>query len=506
MHSGETQLGIALQHEIPHLRVSTRWEDRVSYGRDMSPGEQIRIREGIYPPLSGAVVFPRTVEEVVEIYRFAHRRRTPVVPVGGLSGVCGGAVPEEGCIQMDLKGLSHLLEIYPMDLLLDAGAGWIGAHLEEELNRRGYTLGHFPSSIMTSTLGGWFATRSAGQMSTLYGKFEDLVRGVEWVFPDGTLYWFDRDGPGAGMIELLMGSEGTLGTATRIRLRIHPLPEERAFQAYLIKGVSEGLRAIEELMEAGVFPAVVRLYDPLDTFLSRQLLQGEKKRSLLKERGGRFSRRFKELMFLRLERLLISEPGFLERIIEFFQKELFLILVHQGSKERVQWEVEESSAILKKYGTFLGDAPARRWFEHRYSVSYGQIRVFTRGGFVDTMEVAFPWSTLEEGYHAVRRVLKGEVLLLAHFSHFYPHGGSIYFTFIGYQRKRQDAENLYREVWRRGLDTVLSLGGTITHHHGVGLLKAKWLRSEWGEAYGYLRRLKQVLDPFRIANPNKLGI
>lgn len=498
----DIQLAIALQKEIPGLRVSTSWADLLSYSRDMSPGEQIRIHAGAYPPLAGVVVFPRSVEEVCELYRFANRRKIPVVPVGGLSGVCGGAVPEEGAIQMDLKGLDDLFVVHPHDRLLDAGAGWIGANLERALNREGYTLGHFPSSIMASTVGGWFATRSAGQASTFYGKFEDMVRGVEWVFPDGNRYWFDRDGPGAGMIELLMGSEGTLGVATRVRLVIHPLPEQKGYRAFLFSGVGKALEMIRKLLQEGVTPAVVRLYDPLDTFLAQRLVKGERERGVRPQVRGKFQ----EFLRGRLERFLMAEPWLSQPLLEQVQRRVLLLLLFEGPKEQVEWEITQCDAILYGQGIALGEGPARAWEKHRYSVSYGQIPIFRQGGFVDTMEVAFPWSTLEEGYHAVREVLRGEVLLLAHFSHFYPHGGSIYFTFVGYQRKREDLENLYREVWRRGLDTVLRLGGTISHHHGVGILKARWLRNEYGEAYPFLRRLKQALDPQRIANPGKLGI
>jgi len=214
----------------------------------------------------------------------------------------------------------------------------------------------------------------------------------------------------------------------------------------------------------------------------------------------------KEFLVRKSFSLLFQQVGVLQKIWEVKNKEVITIFVMEGEKERVEWEEEELKILLTRDGEDLGEEPAKRWFSRRYAVSFKQIPIFLEGGVVDTMEVAFPWSTLYEGYCAVRKVVQGECLILAHFSHFYPTGGSIYFTFIGFPPKGVDPEDYYREMWRRGLDAVLPLEGTVAHHHGIGLQKAKFMWGEWGGGYGYLKKLKQSLDPERIANPGKQGL
>jgi len=183
-----------------------------------------------------------------------------------------------------------------------------------------------------------------------------------------------------------------------------------------------------------------------------------------------------------------------------------LVFVFEGDAELVAWQARYADQQTSSSVTPLGEAPARLWYRHRYDVSFKQSAVYSGGGFVDTMEVAYPWSKVLEGYRAVREALAGEAIVLAHFSHVYTTGASIYFTFSGHRAHPAANEDLYREVWRRGLDAVVRTGGTITHHHGVGLLKARWMNDEWGAGHGWLQALKRTLDPAHIANPGKLGI
>lgn len=496
------QLYNAIVRELPGLRVSADGLDRAAYARDTWPLMQIRLQDRRLGGLPGVVVWPQDTAEVQAVYRFASARRIPVTPIGAGSGVCGGAVPEENGIVLDLKALTGPVQLIEGDGLAEAGAGWIGQSLEDELNRMGVTAGHFPSSIMCSTLGGWLAARGAGQLSTRYGKFEDRVRAMEWVYPDGHAEWVELHGWGEGAGELLMGSEGTLGVATQVRFRVDPLPERRIFRAFAFDSVDTGIEAVRRLMQAGPTPAVVRLYDPLDTLLARSLKAEPESAS-----PGFLKRTFKTAM-RQAERLALVQPGLVQQLGErVVRHSSMLILMYEGPADSTAWQAEAGDAILAAAGgKALGDAPGRAWFAHRYDVSFKQAALYAGGGFVDTMEVAFPWHNLARGYHLVRQAIMGDALILAHFSHVYPEGGSIYFTFTGGRGEARANEELYRDLWRRGIDAVREAGGTISHHHGIGLLKARWMADEWGPAYDWLRDLKLAVDPDRIANPGKLGL
>lgn len=498
------QLLHAIEREIPGLRASADPLDRLAYSRDCWPLLQIRLQARRSGALPGVVVWPKSTDEVAAVYRFASSRRVPVTPVGSGSGVCGGAVPEEQGIVLDLKALTGPLDVRVEDGIAEAGVGWVGQNLEDALNRAGVTAGHFPSSIMCSTLGGWMVARGAGQLSTRYGKFEDRVRGFEWVFPDGSVEQLTLDG-GAdeGLAELLMGSEGTMGAATRIAFRVDPVAETRLFRSWTFRSVDDAIVALRQVMQAGLHPAVVRLYDPLDTLLARNLSADG---ASAKDSGG-FLRKVGKALMHQAERVALVQPGIVQALGERLVDHALLILMHEGPSAATAWQARATDEILAGAGgVSAGEEPGRAWFAHRYDVSFKQARLYGAGGFVDTMEVAFPWRQLAKGYHAVREALMGEALVLAHFSHVYPEGGSIYFTFTSTRGEPRRNEAHYAELWRRGLDAVLRSGGTISHHHGVGLLKARWMADEWGGAYDWLRDVKTAIDPERIANPGKLGL
>ncbi len=506
----ESGIAAALTAADPSLRISTAIEDRLAFSRDCWPLYQLRLQQhslGVRPAL---IVWPESAVQVASVYKFAAEHNIPVTPYGGGSGVCGGALPDEGAIVMDLKRLDRLFELSPEDGVATVGSGWIGQNLEHELNAHGFTCGHFPSSIMCSTVGGWLAARGAGQLSTRYGKFEDRMRGVEWVYPDGTIEWAGDTAFGRGTCELFAGSEGILGTATAVRMRIDPLPEARLFRSWEFETMDKAVAAMRVLMQSGLHPAAVRLYDPLDTLLHSNLKKGGESAAIAADSSGGngpgILKQTGRWLYKRAERFALQEPGVAQMVGETVARTSLLILMFEGPQQSAAWQATRSDELLSSFGRPLGEGPGRNWFEHRYDVSWKQAGLLSAGGFVDTMEVAFPWSRLLEGYNAVREAMKGEAILLAHFSHVYETGACIYFSFSNIRRDPEANERQYRDVWRRGQEAVVRSGGTITHHHGVGLLKARWMADELQGAHGYLRNLKDTMDPERIANPGKLGL
>jgi len=473
MRALDEALVVELRRLVGDGAVATDPAELASRTRDCWPRLTIRERSGERLPEPGAVVWPANVEEAAAVYRWATERGVAVVPYGGGGGVTGGTAPLAGCLMLDSKRLLDLGPIDEVSGLVRVGAGVMGQQLEEWLGVRGWTLGHFPSSITVSSVGGFAAARSAGQASTKYGKFEHMVAGIEAVLPDGTIVR-RRPQPasaaGPDLIQLLLGGEGTLGLITAVDLRIHPKPEAMDFRAYRLPSFQAGLDTMRAVLRRDLRPAVVRLYDEAETGLNHS------------EVGG----------------------GCL------------LVTVCEGWGPLVAVERRALDEAVRAHGgDDLGEGPARHWHAHRYDVSYRLADYIKPHGMLgeavalDTCEVAAPWGLLPATYDAVRAAF-GEVmdLVLCHASHAYRDGAALYFTFgCAPQGDEEQARTRYDAAWKGAMEAALSVGATITHHHGVGLLRAPYLAAELGEGGMLtLRRIKEALDPAGIANPGKLGL
>ncbi len=500
----------ALARDLGRLvagRVSEADADRVAYARDMWPRQQIVVRMGRAAPAPPAVVvWPSRTEEVAAVVRYAAERGMPIVPYGAGSGVCGGVLPAPQAIVLDLKAMRRIRRIDRDRMQLEAEAGVLGQHLEERLAEEGLTLGHFPSSILCSTLGGWIAGRSAGQCSGRYGKIEDMLLGLTFVDGEGRIHRAERDGEAAGLLPLVTGSEGVLGVVTTARLRLAEAPAERRFAAYRFPTVERGLEAIRRIYQAGLRPAVARLYDPLDSFVARMRGERADGRAEGAVRGSARPRRGARLLVASLRRHgLLGRIQSLEHAVEPLLGGALLVLLWEDDPDLGRAERLEAHRIAREVGgRDEGEGPARRWLQKRYAVSYRQAPMLAAGAFVDTMEVAAPWSSLHGLHGAVREALGEEAFVVAHFSHAYPDGASIYFTFAGAARDDEEALERYDRAWQRALRAAVRAGGVLSHHHGVGRSKAPVLRREQGEAVEVVARLKAVLDPRGILNPGVL--
>lgn len=473
--------------------------DRLAYSQDRWPLAMVWTRAGKVPFPPDAVCWAESTEHVSRVLRLAEEEGFAVVPYGAGSGVCGGTVPVRGGVVLDLKKMNRLTAVRDEALLCEAEAGIIGQHLEEALNRRGYTLGHFPSSIYCSTLGGWLAARSAGQASTKYGKIEDMCAGLEAVLPGGavaTLKPTPRAAVGPDWRQLLIGSEGTLGVITRAVLRIAPLPEARRFLSFKFPGVAAGLGVIRRVLRRGLRPAIVRLYDPFDTLIGVAGGSGA---------GGGIERAKKEVME-RAKLRLLAHPEW-AAVLERFAGACHGVFVCEGDRDLVALEAAAIEHEAAAVGALpRGPEPAEHWMRHRYDISYKGAPVFREGAFVDTMEVAAPWDRVEALYEAVRGALAPLAVVLAHFSHAYTDGCSIYFTFAALVEDDAATEARYEACWQAGLDAALAAGATISHHHGVGLLKAKFMRREIGGFLDVYAAVKKAMDPANLLNPGKMGL
>jgi alkyldihydroxyacetonephosphate synthase len=419
--------------------------------------------EDAVPARAAVVVAPTAAEQVPSVLRACHDATVPVTPTAGRSGVCGASVPVHGGVALDLTGLSGLIAVDDESLVIEVAAGTFGDHLEAELRaEHRLTLGHWPQSIALSTVGGWIACRSAGQLSNRYGKIEDIVTGLDVVLADGTVVstgGAPRAAAGPDLTQLFVGSEGTLGVVTAARLKVRPAPEVEDRSAFGFATWQEGMDACRRILRRGADPAVLRLYDAVES--DRSHGTGD------------------------LNVLLVMDEG-------------DPVTVEANMKV-----VEAECGVA----TALDESLVGRWFEHRNDVA--ALESLTRNGFVvDTMEIAAPWSRLGEIYESAVGALTsidGVRAASAHQSHAYTDGACLYFSFAG-RPPDGDRDGFYVRCWDAGTRAVLAHGGALSHHHGVGLHRSRFMSEALGSGLDVVSAIKATLDPKGILNPGKLGL
>jgi alkyldihydroxyacetonephosphate synthase len=476
-------------------RASTSVPDRVAGARDLWQRRLLEVQHGaavVAERLPAAVVRPESADEVLELVELARREGLGLVPYGAGSGVCGAIECGPRTLVVDTKRLRDFSVTEAGTLRVGPGA--LGLELEKELERRGLTLGHFPSSILCSTVGGWVAARGAGQCSGRYGKIEDMVVAATTVLGTGQCVTFRRRRAGLNLVPLLVGSEGTLGIFTELELTAHAVPAERVFTAFELPSTQAGIGVLRRLYQAGLRPAVARLYDPLDSLLLGRHRRAHPASSSVAPWDAE---RYQGLArWLAHPRLVSFGIGLAERTL---MRQTKLLLVFEGERGEAQEDAEHALRIAREAGgVTLGEEPARHWFERRYAVSYDQSLIFRQAAFSDTFEVAAPWSHIESMYEAVRSALGRRALVMAHLSHAYPDGCSIYFTFLA-PSPGLEVARVHESLWREALNAAREAGGTISHHHGIGRLRAEALGDELGAGgLELLSRVKQAWDPDRL--------
>jgi alkyldihydroxyacetonephosphate synthase len=367
-------------------------------------------------------------------------------------------------VLLDMTGIAGVVGVDDQSLLLRVRAGTFGDVLEDELRLTyNLTLGHWPQSINLSTVGGWLACRSAGQFSTRYGKIEDMVVGMEVVLADGRVVRTGTGGPraavGPDLNQIFVGSEGTLGVITSAELRVHPAPTADRGAAYGFASFLDGLEACRRVLRRGATPAVLRLYD-----------EAESKRN-------------------------------------FDVADVCVLLVFdEGDPALID-------AVMKIVGeectgaSRLDDALVDQWMGERNDVSALE-SLIKREIVVDTIEIAARWSALGPIYDEVRAAvgaIEDVLVVSAHQSHAYSDGACLYFTFAG-RPSLEARDRFYVAVWDAATRAVLARGGALSHHHGVGLNRSRFVREALGPAFDVLVATKQALDPNGILNPGKLGL
>ena len=411
------------------------------------------------------VVRPASTEEVAAVVALCDRHAVPVTAAGGRSGVCGASIPVFGGVLLDLTALDTIHGVDPGSGIVEVDPGVFGPDLERILNtHHGLTVGHFPQSFDIATVGGWVASRGAGQYSTRYGKIEDMVVGLEVVLADGRTIR-TGGGPAAAvgpdLTQIFVGCEGTLGIVTRIWLRAHPVATTQRSAAYRFGSVADGFEACRRILRRGATPAVLRLYDAV-----------ESKRG----HGGDGTT-------------------------------CTLLVVDEGDATIVDATMQVVAEESEARGERAEDELVDHWFEHRNDTS--ALQGLTRKGFVvDTMEIAAPWSRLDAIYRSAVEALEAvphAVVASCHLSHSYLDGACLYFTFAA-TPPPEEVESTYVAMWDAGQRAILDAGGNLSHHHGIGLNRARFVADALGPAFDVLVGLKRQLDPNGILNPGKMGL
>ena len=490
-----------LKKLLPGDLVKTDAYERAFHAKGQSFHDLIRLRqERRVDDAPDAVAYPEREEQVQALVAFAQENAIALIPFGGGTSVVGGveALRKEGqagLLVLDTTRLNQLIDIDEESQTATFQAGIYGPDLETALSEQGFTLGHYPQSFEFSTLGGWIAARGAGQQSAKYGKAENWLVAATVATPAGL--WqtenFPASAAGPDLRQLAAGSEGALGVITRATVRIHKKPEMTDYRGYLFKDFESGTAMVRALQQSGIQLAMARLSDAAETrFLSTFSGLGKNK-------------------------------GLGEKLIKKWLKAngygatpCVMIIGFEGEKAGVSFAERQTHAISKQFKAFpLGRTAGAKWYQGRFKMPYLRDPLLDRGVAVDTMETATQWSNIAPLHRAVTEALAqgmvenpapsgGKGIVMAHISHSYETGCSLYFTYL-YPVDPLNGAAQWRAIKKTASEAIVDNGGTISHHHGIGLDHQPWLEKEKGPiGMDALNVIKKKLDPLGIMNPGKL--
>jgi alkyldihydroxyacetonephosphate synthase len=473
------ELGDAVLRDLAAVvgadHVHTDDETRRSRTRGKSTPDLLRARAGDLTDAPDAVVRPAGADQVQAVLEVAGRHRVAVVTFGGGTSVAGGLVARRrgyaGVLSLDLLRMKRLLAVDPVSMTATLEPGLRGPEAEALLAEHGMTLGHFPQSFEYATIGGFAATRSSGQASAGYGRFDALVTGLEVATPAGRVVLGHAPASAAGpdLRQLFLGSEGALGVITAVTVRVRPLPEERVYEGWRWSSFDAGADAIRHLAQAQLLPTVLRLSDEAETAIN------------------------------------LADP---DAVGGSATGGCLMITGYEGTPAGVTARRTAVSAVLADLGgDIVGEGAGRSWAAGRYDAPYLRDSMLDVGVLVETLETATYWSRLRQVYDAVSAALRGSLgdsaIVLCHLSHVYETGASLYFTVAA--AEGEDPLGRWLAAKGAAMDAIVAAGATITHHHAVGTDHQPWLEAEIGPVgIAVLRAAKAAVDPEGILNPGVL--
>jgi len=475
--------------------VDTSTAARLRHSLGKSYRDLVHLRQGVVDNPTDAVVFPTSDEAVQQVLSFAAANGLAVVPFGGGTSVVGGVEPRgtRPTLTLSLARMDRVLDLDEISHTVTVQAGMFGPDLERSVAACGFTVGHFPQSFEFSTVGGWIATRGAGQASTRYGNIAEMVISLRMVTPVGVIdtRLTPASASGPSLLQLLIGSEGVLGVITRATLRLTPAPSVVAQRAMLFHNYEQGVAALRAIRQAGLAPAVIRLSDETETRAQFAL---------------RAARAGWKGMQDRLGLAVVARAG------RSFENGALMIIRFEGNDERPGADCRQAARLCRAQQAFdLGAGPASGWVRSRFQTPYLRDTLMDHGLLVDTLETATEWAqvtplhtALMAGMRAALEAGGSPAIVMTHVSHVYSDGASQYVTFLVRRQPGQEMAQ-WQAVKNAAMDLLMRSGATVSHHHGVGYEHAAWMEMETGHTgLEALRSLKQALDPQAIMNPGKI--
>ncbi|WP_369069836.1 FAD-binding oxidoreductase [Kineococcus terrestris] len=470
--------------------------DRVVHCYGKSMRDLVRIRRGDFGRLPDLVVYPGDEAQVEAVLRVALEHDAVVIPFGGGSNIVGSLeAPREETrpvVSVDMGRLRLVLEVDETSQLARIQAGALGPDLEEQLNARGWTLGHFPDSFKHSTLGGWIATRSSGMQSDRFGDIADITRAVRVVTPKGVLATrrVPVQSAGPSLREMVLGSEGRLGLITEATVQVHRLAEERVILAYFFPDYASGLAAMHDIAASDASPSITRVSDEMET----QFTMATSKR------GSRVS----QLLNRAVKLYASKRKGFdLSRMCLSF-------IGYEGSSAHVKRQKQLVGEIVKRHGGFgVGSGPGTLYDQKKFDTPYIRDFILDRGAYGDVSETSSSWATLKtlhDNVVAAAQKAFAEVgtqgFVFCHLSHSYHIGACQYFTFAFQPPAERDGLEAYDVVKGAIQQAFIDNGGTLSHHHAVGREHKPWIAEDVSQAgVEVVGALFAGVDPGRNLNP-----
>jgi alkyldihydroxyacetonephosphate synthase len=471
------------------MHVHTGRDERLSRAGGLSYVDLLRHRGIGTPAIPDAVVTPADPAQVQRVIEVCAAHDVGVVPFGGGTSVVGGVTASRGdkaaVVVVDLVRLNELVTVDPVSRLAVFQAGVVAPEAERMLAAHGLTLGHVPQSFERATIGGFAATRSAGQASSGYGRFEDMVEGVRVATPRGEwrLGAAPASAAGPDLRQLVVGSEGAFGVITEVTVRVRELPTVRRYEGFVLDGWETGAAAVRELAQRRVLADVTRLSDPHETDVALAMSGGWK---------------------TALVRKYLKVKGILEPC---------LLVVGWEATSTEELAVRRRATLRALRGfrkVSLGTAAGESWRHGRFAGPRQRDALLDNGVCVETLETAAYWANLSQLRTAVRGALVTSLsapgrtpVVACHISHAYETGASLYFTVLA-PRDETDPEGQWQRAKAAACEAIGPLG-TITHHHAVGVDHAPYLPREIGAlGVDVLAAVKHTLDPGGVLNPGKL--
>jgi alkyldihydroxyacetonephosphate synthase len=482
--------------------VRTDAMERVIHVYGKSLRDLARIRANAVKRYPDVVVYPDDEAEVQKLVDAAVAADAVLIPFGGGSNIAGSLEPREGekrvIVSLDLGRLNKVLDIDEGAQTARIQAGALGPDLEAQLQAKGWTIGHFPDSFTHSTIGGWVATRSSGMQSDRFGDISQIARGLRVARPGGTLVIrsLPSTSTGPSVREMILGSEGRLGVITEVTAQIRRNAEVREIQAYFFPNFAAGLKAMQEISESDARPSITRVSDGRETGFS--LATSKPRKGLDKFLAGTM------LPQLMKNKGWAKQPGGLENIALSF-------IGFEGSKSATKFSKAIVDKIVKKHnGMGVGSGPGVLYDQKKFDTPYLRDFLLDRGAAGDVSETAAPWSKLQAVYDGAMAAaekaydslgIKGWIM--AHQSHSYASGACLYFTFAFVGKKDMLAE--YDVVKSAIQQSFIDNGGTLSHHHGVGVEHSPWMEQDISaQGVKVMDELFRATDPKGNLNPGKI--